>query len=137
MLPCVSVPSRRVYSNKLSLLSFILFSFLHFVTFLFFQAARESEAEKTHYLISTHQIPGVYYSPFTGPSPKELELRDVRPLTPKTRGILSARLRTAKFETFDDRESVSPQESKKYKLLPPINADKVQVCNISSTTFFV
>ncbi|XP_031552910.1 spermatogenesis-associated protein 17-like [Actinia tenebrosa] len=90
------------------------------------KAARELEAEKTHFLISTHQIPGIYYSPITGPSQKELELREVRPLTPKTRGVLSARLRTKKFETFDDRESVSAQESMKYKVLPPINADKVQ-----------
>lgn len=94
-----------------------------------FQASRKFEAQKTHYLISTHQIPGVYYSPFTGPSSKEFELTDARAISPKTRSIWSARLRTGKRGSFDGRESTSVQESMKYKPLPPINADKLQVCS--------
>ncbi|KAI1895695.1 hypothetical protein AGOR_G00108890 [Albula goreensis] len=46
---------------------------------------RFTQAQKMHYLLSTHQNPGVYNSPFRDrPSEMELRMRNVRPLLVKT-----------------------------------------------------
>jgi len=50
------------------------------------KTAKELEARRTHYLLSTHQIPGIYNSPFKPrPSAKEEELLQARPLSHKNK----------------------------------------------------
>ncbi|KAK3717529.1 hypothetical protein QZH41_013784 [Actinostola sp. cb2023] len=90
------------------------------------KAAKQREAEKTHYLISTHQIPGVYCSPFKGRSAKEMELQSTKPLSPKSRNALSARLRTGKNKSLNNKENDDDEQSMKYKPLPPINTNTIQ-----------
>ncbi|EDO37017.1 predicted protein, partial [Nematostella vectensis] len=86
------------------------------------KAAQEIEARKTHYLISTHQIPGVYNSPYDKKHfSKEHALLAVRAPSPKTRAAISARLRTGRTGTLDVRGSVKAAEKDmKYEVLPPI-----------------
>ncbi|KAL9959002.1 hypothetical protein ACROYT_G036083 [Oculina patagonica] len=85
---------------------------------------KQTKARKTHYLISTHQIPGVYNSPFYPPQPsaKEIELRNARPLSHRSRRKLRSQLPSDAAEILNysqsikivSRESNSPP-------LPPIS----------------
>ena len=91
------------------------------------QRSKEMKARRTHYLISTHQIPGVYNSPFTvQPSAKELELSSVRLLRHKQQRS-PGQVPADAVEILDLTGSteVIIRESK-YKPLPPIET-KMQV----------
>ncbi|XP_010640803.1 spermatogenesis-associated protein 17 isoform X2 [Fukomys damarensis] len=49
---------------------------------------REEDTRKTHYLLSTKQIPGIYNSPFRKePDPWELRLQKAKPLVPRRRRV--------------------------------------------------
>ena len=92
------------------------------------------KARRTHYLISTHQIPGVYNSPFYPPNPsaKEIELRNARPLSHRTRQRLRAQLPSDAAEILNHARNIRTlsRESKSAPL-PPISmksGQKVQVC---------
>lgn len=82
--------------------------------------ARERKARETHYYISTHQIPGVYNSPFFPPQPsaKEIELRNARPLSHRGR----QKLKSDAAQILNQSQSVKmvTRESKTVPL-PPIS----------------
>lgn len=86
--------------------------------------AKEMKAKRTHYLISTHQIPGVYNSPFHLPNPsaKEIELRNARPLSQRSRQRLKAQLHSDAAEILNSSRNVKTlsRESKTVPL-PPIS----------------
>lgn len=89
------------------------------------------KARKTHYLISTHQLPGVYNSPFYPPNPsaKEIELRNARPLSRRSR-LKQSQLPADAAEILNYSRSIkiASTESKSAPL-PPISmkSTKVQV----------
>ncbi|KAM7436053.1 spermatogenesis-associated protein 17 [Porites harrisoni] len=91
--------------------------------------AKETRARKTHYLISTHQVPGVYNSPFYPPNPsaKEIELRNVRPLNHRSRQRLKAQLPSDAAEILNQSRNVRTlsRESKSIPL-PPISMSTAQ-----------
>ena len=82
------------------------------------------KAKRTHYLISTHQIPGVYNLPFHLPNPsaKEIELRNARPLSQRSRQRLKAQLHSDATEILKSSRNVKTlsRESKTVPL-PPIS----------------
>jgi len=90
------------------------------------------KARKTHYLISTHQLPGVYNSPFYPPNPsaKEIELRNARPLSHRSRLKQKSQLPADAAEILNYSHSIkiASRESKSAPL-PPISmkSAKVQV----------
>ena len=90
------------------------------------------KARKTHYLISTHQLPGVYNSPFYPPNPsaKEIELRNARPLSSRSRLKQTSQLPSDAAEILNHSRSIkiASWESKSAPL-PPISmkSAKVQV----------
>ena len=91
------------------------------------------KARKTHYLISTHQISGVYNSPFYPPNPsaKELELRNARPLSHRSRQRLRSQLPSDAAEILNHtREIRTLSRESRSAPLPPISmksTGKVQV----------
>lgn len=91
------------------------------------------KARKTHYLLSTHQIPGVYNSPFQPPNPsaKEIELRNVRPLSHRSRQRLKAQLQSDAAEILNNSKNIrTVSRESKIVPLPPISmktSEKVQV----------
>ena len=98
-----------------------------------FQRAKQAKARKTHYLISTHQIPGVYNSPFYPPQPsaKEIELRNARPLSQRSQRKLRSQLPSDAAEILNHTQTIkiATRESKTAPL-PPISMKstaKVQV----------
>ena len=94
------------------------------------------KARKTHYLISTHQISGVYNSPLQPPNPsaKEIELRNVRPLSHRSRQRLRAQLPSDAAEILNHSTNIRTlSRQSKSAPLPPISmktAEKVQVLNM-------
>ena len=93
----------------------------------------QMKARKTHYLISTHQLPGVYNSPFYPPQPsaKEIELRNARPLSRRSRLKQKSQLPADAAEILNHSRSIKivSRESKSAPL-PPISmktTTKVQV----------
>ena len=100
------------------------------------------KARKTHYYVSTHQIPGVYNSPFFPPQPsaKEIELRNARPLSLRSRRKLRSQLQSDAAEILNQSQSVKmvTRESKSVPL-PPISMKstaKVQVRNDNNIIVF-
>lgn len=94
------------------------------------------KARKTHYLISTHQLPGVYNSPFFPPQPsaKEIELRNARPLSRRSRLKQKSLLPADASEILNHSRSIKivSRESKSAPL-PPISMKttaKVQVSEV-------
>lgn len=85
---------------------------------------KEMKARRTHYLISTHQIPGVYNSPFHHPNPssKEMELRNVRPLSQRSHQKLKAQLHSdAAVILSSSRTMRNLSKESKTVPLPPIS----------------
>ena len=84
-------------------------------------------AMKTHYLISTHQIPGIYNSPFGAQPPlKELELRSVRSAYSKRQDSPS-RVKPDIVEILDLSGGTETRVvDSRYKPLPPISS-RIQV----------
>lgn len=98
-----------------------------------FQLTKKTKARKTHYLVSTHQIPGVYNSPFYPPQPsaKEIELRNARPLSHRSRHKPRSQLPPDAAEILNYTQSIKivSRESRSAPL-PPISMTstaKVQV----------
>ena len=91
------------------------------------------KARKTHYLISTHQIPGVYNSLLHPPNPsaKEIELRNVSPLSHRSRQQLRAQLPLDAAEILNHSRNIRAlSRQSKSAPLPPISmktTEKVQV----------
>jgi len=91
------------------------------------------KARKTHYLISTHQLPGVYNSPFYPPQPsaKEIELRNARPLSRRSRLKQKSQLPADAAEILNHSRSLKiVSREAKSAPLPPITmktTTKVQV----------
>jgi len=83
------------------------------------KASRLYEARKTHYLISTHQIPGVYASPYSSDFTQEMELRNVRPLTHRSHYAL-------RKQAGDTPASTPYDQFGAYQPLPPIGKQKPQ-----------
>uniref|UniRef100_A0A8D0ZZX0 Spermatosis associated 17 n=1 Tax=Sus scrofa TaxID=9823 RepID=A0A8D0ZZX0_PIG len=81
---------------------------------------RDYQARKTHYLLSTKQIPGVYNSPFRKePDPRELRLQKAKPLmhprpkvTPKRSASLRNWLECTRARSFP-RSAVLPPIDRK------------------------
>uniref|UniRef100_A0A8D2ISB7 Spermatogenesis associated 17 n=1 Tax=Varanus komodoensis TaxID=61221 RepID=A0A8D2ISB7_VARKO len=74
-------------------------------------------ARKMHYLLSTEQIAGVYNSPYrSSPDPMELQLRKVKPLRHKKKGIQD--ITNLKYADSFGFQTVPP--------LPPIGRQKPQ-----------
>lgn len=94
--------------------------------------AKQMKARKTHYLISTHQLPGVYNSPFYPPQPsaKEMELRNARPLSRRSRLKQKSQLPVDAAEILNHSRSIKiVSRVSKSAPLPPISmktAAKVQ-----------
>ena len=94
------------------------------------------KARKTHYLISTHQLPGVYNSPFYPPHPsaKEIELRNARPLSRRSQLKQKSQLPADAAEILNHSRSIKiVSRVSKSAPLPPISmrtAAKVQVSEV-------
>lgn len=73
----------------------------------------EEEAKRTHYLISTKQISGVYNSPFR-PAPTEIEylMRNVKLDPPEKHNLYVKSLKANKFESIQLPEGLPPIPSK-------------------------
>ncbi|XP_012601055.1 spermatogenesis-associated protein 17 [Microcebus murinus] len=84
---------------------------------------KNHQARKTHYLLSTNQIPGIYNSPFRKePDPWELRLQKVKPLThrkPKVKEEYNTDLTS--WLACTSARSFPPSE-----ILPPINRKQCQ-----------
>ncbi|EQB78587.1 hypothetical protein CB1_001073077 [Camelus ferus] len=84
---------------------------------------RDYQARKTHYLLSTKQIPGIYNSPFRkDPDPWELRLQKAKPLThrrPKVKQTHSVSL-------SDWLACTSARSFPRSEILPPIDRKPCQ-----------
>ena len=91
------------------------------------------EARKTHYLISTHQIPGVFNSPFNMQAcAKEIELRNARPLSHRDQRLSKSQVPLHAVEILNQtRNAKGLVTHSRLEPLPPISVTssiKVQVC---------
>ncbi|XP_006890635.1 PREDICTED: spermatogenesis-associated protein 17 [Elephantulus edwardii] len=84
---------------------------------------RDYQARKTHYLLSTKQIPGIYNSPFRKePDPWELLLQEAKPLSHK-------RPAAAQKHTIDLDNWIACTSARSFPrsdVLPPIHGKKYQ-----------
>ncbi|XP_016076641.1 PREDICTED: spermatogenesis-associated protein 17 [Miniopterus natalensis] len=85
--------------------------------------ARDHQARKMHYLLSTKQIPGIYNSPFRKePDPWELQLRKAKPLThPKPKEKRGPHASPSSWLACTSSRSLPCSE-----ILPPIDRKRCQ-----------
>ena len=130
---CPGMSLTRYFYYKFFLTLLILYCLRFLFKFFLLQLAKQMKARKTHYLISTHQLPGVYNSPFYPPQPsaKEMELINARPLSRRSRLKQKSQLPVDAAEILNHSRSIKiVSRVSKSAPLPPIfmkTAAKVQV----------
>ncbi|XP_074078786.1 spermatogenesis-associated protein 17 [Macrotis lagotis] len=85
---------------------------------------KQYQAQKTHYLLSTKQIPGVYNSPYRDPDPMEFELQKVRSFH------MTSPVPQIQQTDYEDLSSwlacTSKRSFPRSDILPPINRKQCQ-----------
>ncbi|XP_056671931.1 spermatogenesis-associated protein 17 isoform X2 [Monodelphis domestica] len=85
---------------------------------------KQNQARKTHYLLSTKQIPGIYNSPFRDPDPMEFEIRKVRAFQMPS---AAHQIQQTDYEDLSTWLACTSKRSfPRSDILPPINRKQCQ-----------